>query len=81
MALLRHRLGRAALRADTVVYIVDHFVQCITANPTMLRDATHDFPEIGVELLEAVAARLVNRGAGSLSQEPRGMHSRESKLA
>ena len=49
-----------------MAFIVDHFVQCVGTNSAMLRDACEDFPLIGVELIEAVAARLASRGAGSL---------------
>ena len=51
------QLSREELKADTVRYIVDHFAPSI-ADGAMLSDAVEDFPQLGVALLQAVAARV-----------------------
>jgi len=56
------QLGREDLASFTREYIVENLVDCC-ADEDALHDACVDFPELGVDLLRAVATRLRQRGA------------------
>ena len=72
------QLSREELKADTVRYIVDHFAPSI-ADGAMLSDAVEDFPQLGVSLLQAVAARVGERTAAQrVPREGESLEEREA---
>lgn len=60
------QLGRHELLQFALEYIVEHFVDCVSASSEeALRECLYDFPQLGVDLLMAVGARLRENKAES----------------
>ncbi|KAH9250087.1 hypothetical protein BASA81_012134 [Batrachochytrium salamandrivorans] len=60
------QLGRQELLQFALEYIVEHFVDCVsTSSEEVLRECLYDFPQLGVDLLMAVGARLRENKAES----------------